>query len=72
MTERSETRGSLDQYSETSDDGSLKRSEDNEALEVEEHEYPPTTKLIPILIGLCFQSFCIALVSTPNVPGDAT
>lgn len=72
MAERPGTRGFYGQYPETSDDGPLKRTEDNEALDVHDHEYPPTAKLIPILIGLCFQSFCIALVSNPNVQGDAT
>jgi hypothetical protein len=34
-------------------------SDDDEEKQV----YPPSSKLAPILIGLCFQSFCIALVS---------
>lgn len=28
----------------------------------EKQVYPPSSKLAPILIALCFQSFCIALV----------
>ncbi|CAG8172795.1 unnamed protein product [Penicillium nalgiovense] len=30
----------------------------------EKRVYPPSSKLAPILIGLCFQSFCIALDNT--------
>lgn len=38
-------------------------SEEDEKQEDENQEYPSKSKLAPILIGLCFQSFCIALVS---------
>lgn len=61
---------SHDQYTETSDDIPLKESGDGKTLEGHEHEYPPTARLMPILIGLCFQSFCIALVSISNRPDD--
>lgn len=45
------------------DDIPLKQS-GTESEEDEKQEYPPNSKLVPILIGLCFQSFCIALVSS--------
>jgi hypothetical protein len=44
------------------DDIPLKESGSDHSIDDEKQEYPPTLKLAPILIGLCFQSFCIALV----------
>ncbi|KAJ5179473.1 hypothetical protein N7492_002683 [Penicillium capsulatum] len=53
-----------DSHSENRDDIPLKESGSDEGVDDEEHEYPPMTKFLPILIGLCFQSFCIALDNT--------
>lgn len=58
-------RDSHDAYTEASDDIPLKETGDGEVFENQEHDYLPTARLIPILIGLCLQSFCIALVSLP-------
>jgi hypothetical protein len=44
------------------DDIPLKES-GSEGSDDEKQDYPPISRLAPILIGLCFQSFCIALVS---------
>lgn len=55
-----------DQDNTNRDDIPLKeaRTENSDDDEEEEKQvYPPSSKLAPILIGLCFQSFCIALVS---------
>lgn len=60
-------RDSHDGSVDNQDDISLEKS-GHDIIEEEEHEYPPTAKLVPILIGLCFQSFCIALVSSPLGP----
>ncbi|CAG7920900.1 unnamed protein product [Penicillium olsonii] len=46
------------------DDIPLKETGTEESDEDEKQEYPPKSKLVPILIGLCFQSFCIALDNT--------
>jgi hypothetical protein len=52
-----------DDVFEDRDDIPLKESGAEDSDEDEKQEYPPASKLAPILIGLCFQSFCIALVS---------
>lgn len=55
-----------DQDNTNRDDIPLKeaRTENSDDDDEEEKQvYPPSSKLAPILIGLCFQSFCIALVS---------
>lgn len=52
-----------DEFSENRDDIPLKESGSDEGSDDEEHDYPPMSKFLPILIGLCFQSFCIALVN---------
>lgn len=62
-------RDSHDGSVDNQDDIPLKKSGDD-IVEEEEHEYLPTAKLVPILIGLCFQSFCIALVTSPHLPDD--
>ncbi|OQD70479.1 hypothetical protein PENDEC_c023G02839 [Penicillium decumbens] len=48
---------------ENRDDIPLKESGSDDIAD-EEKEYPSTAKLVPILVGLCFQSFCIALDNT--------
>ncbi|CAI7594497.1 unnamed protein product [Penicillium discolor] len=56
-----------DQDNTNRDDIPLKeaRTENSDDDEEEEKQvYPPSSKLAPILIGLCFQSFCIALDNT--------
>lgn len=46
------------------DDIPLKEARTGDSDDEEEKQvYPSSSKLAPILIGLCFQSFCIALVS---------
>lgn len=53
-----------DQVYTNRDDIPLKETGTEESDDEEEKQvYPPSSKLAPILIGLCFQSFCIALVS---------
>ena len=57
-----------DKYNTNRDDIPLKEartenSDDDDDDEEEKQVYPSSSKLAPILIGLCFQSFCIALVS---------
>jgi hypothetical protein len=61
MADSSGMRDSHDGYSENRDDIPLKES-GRDGIADDEKEYPPTAKLVPILVGLCFQSFCIALV----------
>ncbi|KAJ5540507.1 hypothetical protein N7494_005583 [Penicillium frequentans] len=46
------------------DDIPLKESGSSDISDDERIEYPSTIKFLPILIGLCFQSFCIALDNT--------
>lgn len=46
------------------DDIPLKESGCSDISDDESTEYPSTIQFMPILIGLCFQSFCIALVSS--------
>lgn len=69
MAHSSGMRDCHDDHSETRDDIPLKETPGSEEApdeEEEEREYPPMLKFLPILIGLCFQSFCIALVRTPG------
>lgn len=63
MADSSEMRDGHNGLFTNGDDISLKESGNEEIVDEETPEYPPTVKLVPILIGLCFQSFCIALVS---------
>ncbi|KAJ5693459.1 hypothetical protein N7462_002882, partial [Penicillium macrosclerotiorum] len=53
-------------YIEARDDIPLKEtgSQHDQILDDEKKEYPSTISLIPIIVGLCFQSFCIALDNT--------
>ncbi|KAJ5765323.1 hypothetical protein N7520_004882 [Penicillium odoratum] len=53
-----------DFQNECRDDIPLKESDSRGDISDEEIEYPSTIKFMPILIGLCFQSFCIALDNT--------
>ncbi|KAJ5150402.1 Major facilitator superfamily domain general substrate transporter [Penicillium coprophilum] len=46
------------------DDIPLKEAGTEDSDGEERQVYPPSSKLAPILIGLCFQSFCIALDNT--------
>jgi hypothetical protein len=63
MAETLRIRDSQDDGSfESRDDIPLKESIDDEELH-ERQDYPSTLQLIPILVGLCLQSICIALVS---------
>lgn len=63
MAERSVTRDSQDDGSvESRDDIPLKKATDDDNLDDETQSYPSTLQLIPILVGLCLQSICIALV----------
>ncbi|KAJ5577478.1 uncharacterized protein N7459_006442 [Penicillium hispanicum] len=57
-------RDSKDGFVETRDDIALEESASDELVDDEKHEYPSMIKLLPILVGLCFQSFCIALDNT--------
>lgn len=61
MAVNSDMRGH-DEFSEDRDSIPLKESEGEDDIKEDEHQYPSTAKLIPILIALCCQSFCIALV----------
>lgn len=62
MAETSSIRDSQDDgFVESRDDIPLKESTDEEKLH-ERQDYPSTLQLIPILVGLCLQSICIALV----------
>lgn len=60
-----ETRDSHhDGFVESRDDIPLKESASDASLDDEGQDYPSTLQLIPILIGLCLQSVCIALVGS--------
>lgn len=63
MADSSGMRDCHDGYieNENRDDIPLKESGSVDSAD-DEKEYPTTAKLVPILVGLCFQSFCIALV----------
>ena len=56
-------KGCHDGFEEARDDIPLKESGSEDVLDDQEKDYPPLGKLVPIIIGLCFQSFCIALVT---------
>ena len=49
-------------FVESRDDIPLKESAGDAGLDDEVQDCPSTLQLIPILIGLCLQSICIALV----------
>ncbi|CAI7598280.1 unnamed protein product [Penicillium viridicatum] len=54
-----------DQDNTSRDDIPLKEAgTENSDDDEEKQVYPPSSKLAPILVGLCFQSFCIALDNT--------
>ncbi|KXG52472.1 Major facilitator superfamily domain, general substrate transporter [Penicillium griseofulvum] len=53
-----------DQVDANRDDIPLKEAGTESDDDEEKQVYPPNSKLAPILIGLCFQSFCIALDNT--------
>lgn len=60
-----ETRDSHDDgFVESRDDIPLKESASDSSLDDEGQDYPSILQLIPILIGLCLQSVCIALVGS--------
>jgi hypothetical protein len=63
MADKSSIRDCRDDVFADRDDIPLKESGEEDSDEDEKQNYPPSSKLAPILIGLCFQSFCIALVS---------
>jgi hypothetical protein len=52
-----------DGYIENRDDIPLKEA-GIDGLADDEKEYLSTGKLVPVLVGLCFQSICIALVNS--------
>ncbi|OGE48067.1 hypothetical protein PENARI_c033G09401 [Penicillium arizonense] len=64
MADSLSLRDSRDEVCSNRDDIPLNESGSDHSIEDEKQEYPPTSKLAPILIGLCFQSFCIALDNT--------
>ncbi|CAI7604415.1 unnamed protein product [Penicillium bialowiezense] len=64
MADKSSLRDYRDDISVDRDDIPLKETGSDLSEEDEKQDYPPTSKLAPILIGLCFQSFCIALDNT--------
>ncbi|KAJ5786977.1 hypothetical protein N7457_001967 [Penicillium paradoxum] len=63
MADDSSMRYSRDEEFRDRDDIPLKET-GTEDCDVDKQSYPPGSKLAPILIGLCFQSFCIALDNT--------
>jgi hypothetical protein len=63
MADSSSMRDFQDQVDANRDDIPLKEAGTESDDDEEKQVYPPNSKLAPILIGLCFQSFCIALVS---------
>jgi hypothetical protein len=63
MADKSSLRDYRDDFSTDGDDIPLKEAGAEDSDEDEKQEYPTSSKFVPILIGLCFQSFCIALVS---------
>jgi hypothetical protein len=66
MAENLRIRDSQDDgFVESRDDIPLKESTDDEKLH-ERQDYPSTLQLIPILVGLCLQSICIALVGSSH------
>lgn len=70
MAEASRPRDSQDDgFVESRDDIPLKESTNDEKLH-ERQDYPSTLQLIPILVGLCLQSICIALVGIAHFHGS--
>lgn len=67
MAASSEMKGCEDDFVDSRDDIPLKESGSDDVLDDQKTEYPSPAKLAPIILGLCFQSFCIALVSL--IPG---
>lgn len=62
-----------DEFIDSRDDIPLKKSPNDGDFGEASQEYPSTLQLIPILVGLCLQSICIALVRYPifqsyNIP----
>ncbi|OOQ89724.1 putative efflux pump antibiotic resistance protein [Penicillium brasilianum] len=53
-----------DEFIDSRDDIPLKKSPNDGDFGEESQEYPSTLQLIPILVGLCLQSICIALDNT--------
>ncbi|CAG8040818.1 unnamed protein product [Penicillium salamii] len=64
MADKSSLKDYRDDVTSDRDDIPLKETGSEDSDEDEKQEYPPNSKLVPILIGLCFQSFCIALDNT--------
>ncbi|KAJ5501870.1 Major facilitator superfamily domain general substrate transporter, partial [Penicillium fimorum] len=64
IADSSSMRDFQDQVYTNRDDIPLKEAGAEESDDEEKQIYPPSSKLAPILIGLCFQSFCIALDNT--------
>ncbi|KAJ5609975.1 hypothetical protein N7510_006694 [Penicillium lagena] len=64
MADSSSTQESRDEGLESRDDIPLKESGSDQSTEEANDDYPSILKLVPILIGLCFQSICIALDNT--------
>ncbi|KAJ5320687.1 hypothetical protein N7508_000970 [Penicillium antarcticum] len=64
MADSPSLRDCRDEVCSNRDDIPLKETGSDHSIDDEKQEYPPTLKLAPILIGLCFQSFCIALDNT--------
>ncbi|KAJ5169234.1 uncharacterized protein N7482_004828 [Penicillium canariense] len=64
MAVSSEIRDSHDGFVENRDDIPLKESGSDDDSDDEKQDYPSTLQLIPIMVGLCFQSICIALDNT--------
>ncbi|CAI7643384.1 unnamed protein product [Penicillium glandicola] len=66
MADSSSMKDFRDQAYTNRDDIPLKEAGTGESDDEDEEKqvYPPNSKLAPILIGLCFQSFCIALDNT--------
>lgn len=56
-------KGRHSEFSESRDDIPLAESGGDDILDEQKAEYPSLPKLAPIILGLCSQSFCIALVS---------
>jgi hypothetical protein len=67
MADSLSLRDCRDEVCSNRDDIPLKESGSDHSIDNEKTEYPPSLKLAPILIGLCFQSFCIALVSLSSM-----
>ena len=61
MADSLESRDCHNGFVETGDDIYLKESGSDDFGD-QKVEYPSAIKLFPIIIGLCFQSFCVALV----------